>query len=162
VRRDARGHLGFGTGIHACPGAPLARMEARIAFQVLLDESESIALDPNQRALPIAGYAAGVLGWNLLPLIRISAGPRAMPQPDTVFESVCEIVAESLAVERREIDAGTCAKNRPEWDSLAHLVILDAVERAFRVKLPRRAAYTVKDVGELAQLVASETGAKGA
>jgi acyl carrier protein len=161
LRRDARSHLGFGTGIHACPGAPLARMEARIAFQVLLDESESIALDPDQRALPIAGYAAGVLGWNLLPLIRIPAGARAMPNSDAVFEKVCEIVAESLAVERREIDAETCAKNTPEWDSLAHLVILDAVERAFRVKLPRRAAYTVKDVGELVQLVAGEAGSTG-
>ena len=84
-----------------------------------------------------------------------------MPPMDNVFEKVCEIVADSLAVERSEIDAATCAKNTPEWDSLAHLIILDAVERAFRVKLPRRAAYTVKDVGELTQLVAGETGRAG-
>ncbi|HEY3909052.1 MAG TPA: cytochrome P450 [Stellaceae bacterium] len=162
LARDARSHLGFGTGIHACPGAPLARLEGRIAFQVLLQESESIALDPAHRAVPIAGYAAGGLGWRILPLIRTpAAGGRAMPSPDDVFEPVCGIVADSLGLDRGDIDAATCAKNTPEWDSLAHLMILDAIEKAFRVKLPRLAAYRVKDVGELVQLVAAETGRPG-
>lgn len=69
LARDGRGHLGFGTGIHTCPGAPLARMETRIAFQVLLERTTSIRFDPTRRAIPIAGYAAGNLGWNVLPLI---------------------------------------------------------------------------------------------
>ena len=36
-RPDARDHLGFGTGPHVCPGATLARLEARTAVNVLLD-----------------------------------------------------------------------------------------------------------------------------
>jgi acyl carrier protein len=32
-------------------------------------------------------------------------------------------------------------------------VILDAIEKQLAIKLPRRAAYTAKDVGELATLV---------
>ena len=36
-RPDARDHLGFGTGPHVCPGATLARLEARTAVDVLLD-----------------------------------------------------------------------------------------------------------------------------
>jgi cytochrome P450 len=36
VRRDARGHLAFGHGIHFCLGAPLARLEARIALEAVL------------------------------------------------------------------------------------------------------------------------------
>lgn len=36
VTRQAAGHLGFGHGIHYCVGAPLARMEAEIAFGALL------------------------------------------------------------------------------------------------------------------------------
>jgi cytochrome P450 family 130 len=36
VRRNAVRHLGFGHGIHFCLGAPLARLESRIAFEELL------------------------------------------------------------------------------------------------------------------------------
>jgi acyl carrier protein len=157
LRRDGRGHLGFGSGIHTCPGAPLARMEARIAFEVLLDRSDSLRFDPAARPIPIAGYAAGNLGWNLLPLIRTKAGAKPMPPPQDVFEPVRTIVAASLGLEPGQIDAATCSANTPEWDSLAHLMILDALEKSFGVKLPRRAAYTAKNVGDLVALVADTT-----
>jgi cytochrome P450 len=39
----------FGRGIHNCVGAPLARLEARIVFTVLLEHTSSITLDPGQR-----------------------------------------------------------------------------------------------------------------
>jgi cytochrome P450 len=36
ITRDAAGHVAFGHGVHHCLGAPLARMEMRIAFPALL------------------------------------------------------------------------------------------------------------------------------
>jgi cytochrome P450 len=36
VTRDAQGHLAFGHGIHFCLGAPLARLEARIALEEIV------------------------------------------------------------------------------------------------------------------------------
>ncbi|MBO8195927.1 cytochrome P450 [Streptomyces oryzae] len=51
IRREARGHLAFGHGIHFCLGAPLARLEARIAFELLLDRTASLELDAHPAAL---------------------------------------------------------------------------------------------------------------
>lgn len=45
IRRDARGHLAFGHGIHFCLGAPLARLEGRIAIRSLLERCPDLALD---------------------------------------------------------------------------------------------------------------------
>lgn len=45
VRRDGGGHLAFGHGVHYCLGAPLARMEGRIAIRSLLERFPGIALD---------------------------------------------------------------------------------------------------------------------
>jgi cytochrome P450 len=41
--RDMSRHLGFGAGIHYCLGAPLARMEATIMLNAMLDRYSSIA-----------------------------------------------------------------------------------------------------------------------
>ncbi|MGV9664268.1 cytochrome P450 family protein [Nocardia niigatensis] len=57
--RDATGHLAFGHGIHFCVGAPLARLEARIAFAALLSRFPDLRLSP-----------AGEAAWHPSTLIR--------------------------------------------------------------------------------------------
>ncbi len=44
--RSPNAHLAFGTGIHYCLGAPLARLEARIVASVLPKRFHRLALDP--------------------------------------------------------------------------------------------------------------------
>jgi cytochrome P450 len=52
-RPNAKSQLGFGWGIHHCIGAPLARLEARLAVEELLARTRSIELD----------HAAGAPQW---------------------------------------------------------------------------------------------------
>jgi len=50
ARRHPRDHLGFGRGIHFCVGAPLARLEARVALEELLARTRQISLDGERPA----------------------------------------------------------------------------------------------------------------
>lgn len=50
-RANARRHLGFGSRIHACIGAPLARLEARIAIETLAARLPDLTLDEASREL---------------------------------------------------------------------------------------------------------------
>ncbi|HEX4904766.1 MAG TPA: cytochrome P450 [Acidimicrobiales bacterium] len=61
--RTTNGQLGFGVGPHFCLGAHLARLEARIALDTLLDQVP--ALEP-----------AGPLTWSTNPSLR---GPNTVP-----------------------------------------------------------------------------------
>lgn len=63
-RPDAATHLGFGKGIHFCTGAPLARLEARIALEVLTRRLPRPRLvDEQVRYLP--GLMRGPIELNL-------------------------------------------------------------------------------------------------
>ena len=44
ITRGAAGHVAFGHGVHHCLGAPLARMEMRVAFPALLRRFPTLAL----------------------------------------------------------------------------------------------------------------------
>jgi cytochrome P450 len=43
-RANGRQHLGFGFGIHTCAGAPLARAEARVSLERILDHLDDIRI----------------------------------------------------------------------------------------------------------------------
>ncbi|MEV5886963.1 cytochrome P450 [Streptomyces sp. NPDC052020] len=66
IRRDARGHLAFGHGLHHCLGASLARLEGRIAIRSLLERCPDITADTD----------AGALAWVPGMLVR---GVRKLP-----------------------------------------------------------------------------------
>ena len=44
ISREPNRHVAFGTGIHACLGATLARLEGQIAFATLLSRMPDLAL----------------------------------------------------------------------------------------------------------------------
>lgn len=51
ITRDPNPHLAFGQGIHYCVGAPLARMEGRIAITMLLEKHPNLQLNADPSTL---------------------------------------------------------------------------------------------------------------
>ncbi|RIK44466.1 MAG: cytochrome P450 [Chloroflexi bacterium] len=60
IRRDPNRHLSFGLGIHYCLGAPLARLEGRVALAALLDRLPNLEL----------AVAPESLRWRTHPIMR--------------------------------------------------------------------------------------------
>lgn len=51
-RDNAQAHIAFGRGAHACPGGPLARAEARISLERILDRMRDIRLSEEHHGPP--------------------------------------------------------------------------------------------------------------
>jgi cytochrome P450 len=67
-RPGVRRHLGFGAGLHLCIGAPIARLEARLAFEHLLTHTDAFGIDPDGPA-PTHRRSLMVRRLDHLPLI---------------------------------------------------------------------------------------------
>jgi len=47
-RKNVREHVAFGRGIHSCPGAPLARAEAKVTLERFFDRTADIRIDESR------------------------------------------------------------------------------------------------------------------
>jgi hypothetical protein len=65
--RDPNPHLAFGRGIHFCVGAPLARLEGRVAIDLLLDRYPHLRCDPDDP--PVFLPTPNLTGIQRLPLL---------------------------------------------------------------------------------------------
>jgi cytochrome P450 len=74
IAREPNPHIAFGHGIHACLGAPLARLEARIALVDFLERIHGFELASDEPWEPRASL--GVHGPSRLP-IRFTPGRRS-------------------------------------------------------------------------------------
>jgi cytochrome P450 len=55
IFRSARAHIGFGHGVHVCLGMHLARLEMRVALNLLFDRLPNLRFDPDGRDPHIRG-----------------------------------------------------------------------------------------------------------
>ena len=92
IHREARPHLGFGHGIHACIGAQLARIEGRVALQEVLKRFPEWHVDYEHAEL---SSTSTVRGWETLPVFVGAAPARVAastpkPAPEVAESSAPE------------------------------------------------------------------------
>ena len=63
--RTPNNHIAFGSGAHFCLGAPLARLEARVALRILLEHFAELQLRPDTQ---LEFYGRGVFGVKAVPV----------------------------------------------------------------------------------------------
>ena len=70
-RPNASAHIAFGRGVHSCPGGPLARAEARVSVERILDRMRDIRLSEEHHGPPDARRFSYEPTWVLRGLTRL-------------------------------------------------------------------------------------------
>jgi len=70
-RPNSMDHISFGRGAHACPGSPLARAEARISLERILDRVRDIRLSEEHHGPPNARHFKYEPTWVLRGLTEL-------------------------------------------------------------------------------------------
>jgi acyl carrier protein len=85
-----------------------------------------------------------------------------MPEiaPDTVLAQLQPIFQEALNEPGLTVTRGSNANNTKNWDSLAHIELIEMVESHFKVRFALGELQDLKEVGDLVDLVVEKTAAK--
>lgn len=68
LRREPRGHVAFGHGLHLCLGQQLARVEMRVAFPALINRFPGLSLAVPAEEVPLRPELADIYGVKSLPI----------------------------------------------------------------------------------------------
>ena len=66
-----------------------------------------------------------------------------------IFSKLNDIFADVLDIENVELDDTTSADDIEEWDSLSHIQLIVAIEKAFRLKFTSLEIMKWNNVGEM-------------
>ena len=75
-----------------------------------------------------------------------------------ILASVAEIMRDVFDDDDLEISLDTTADDVEDWDSLSHIRLIVAVERKFNFKFKNSEIESLKNVGELVNLIATKVG----
>lgn len=77
---------------------------------------------------------------------------------EEVFVTLNEVFRDVFDDEEITVTDKTTADDIEEWDSLEHINLLAAVEQAFGIKFNMGQVVSMKNVGEMADIILSQLG----
>jgi acyl carrier protein len=73
-----------------------------------------------------------------------------------IFEKLNEIFCDVLDLDEIELTDSTCADDIEEWDSLSHIQLIVAIEKAYGIKFSSLEIMKLKNVGEMVDSIMSK------
>ena len=75
---------------------------------------------------------------------------------EELFEQLNEVFQDVFDDDSITVDETTTANDIDDWDSLEHINLINAVEQKFGIKFDMGQIVTMKNVGEMANIIASQ------
>lgn len=72
---------------------------------------------------------------------------------EEVFERLNRVFQEVFDDETIEVNDDTTSEDIDDWDSFEHINLIVAVEEEFSIKIPMGKVVTMKNVGEMADII---------
>ena len=72
---------------------------------------------------------------------------------EEVFERLNKVFQEEFDDETIEVNDDTTSEDIDDWDSFEHINLIVAVEEEFSIKIPMGKVVTMKNVGEMADII---------
>lgn len=76
---------------------------------------------------------------------------------NTIYTKLNKIFRDIFDDDSITVNPNTTADDIDDWDSLEHITLISAVEREFKMKFKMGEISSMKNVGEMAQIIASRT-----
>lgn len=74
-----------------------------------------------------------------------------------IFERLDRVFQDVFDDDTIHVTPKTTADDIEDWDSLEHITLISAVEREFRIKFKMGEISSMKNVGEMASIIAART-----
>lgn len=74
-----------------------------------------------------------------------------------IYEKLNDIFVDVFDLDSIQLSESTSSEDVEEWDSLSHIQLIVAVEKAFGVKFSSREIMTWKNVGEMVDSISEKT-----
>ena len=72
-----------------------------------------------------------------------------------IYERLNEVFQDVFDDDSLTVTPGTTAADIEDWDSLSHITLMAAVEDEFRMKFSMKEVVEMKNVGEMASIIAA-------